>query len=356
MDRYGIDHHKLHYHPQRVADWLAGRTVWPIYMELSPAGACNHRCTFCGLDYVGYQTRFLAWDMLRERIAELGRLGLKSLMHGGEGEPLLHRDLPRIVEHGHACGIDQALTTNGVLFTEDAARRILPHSEWVKVSINAGTRETYAAIHRTKPADFDIVLANIERAAALRARHGWGCTLGLQMVLLPENRAEAATLAARARELGADYLVIKPYSQHPRSETTTYKDVRYHDDQALAEALAREATDRFQVILRARTMRKWDEQDHPYNRCLALPFWSYVDAGGNVWGCSVYLGDERFRYGNLYEQTFRQIWEGERRRRHLDWVARELDARTCRLNCRMDEANRYLWALQREPPPHVNFI
>jgi radical SAM protein with 4Fe4S-binding SPASM domain len=102
-------------------------------------------------------------------------------------------------------------------------------------------------------------------------------------------------------------------------------------------------------------MKKWDNNHRNYERCLSLPFWSYIDAGGNVWGCSIYLGDDRFKYGNIYEKTFKDIWEGEERQNSLRWAAETLDVTQCRVNCRMDEINRYLWDL-KSPPEHVNFI
>jgi MoaA/NifB/PqqE/SkfB family radical SAM enzyme len=355
MDRYGIDDHKLHLHVARVADWLAGKLTYPIYMELSPAGGCNHRCTFCGLDFMGYQGRFLDREVLGARLTELAQLGLRSVMYSGEGEPLLHRDLAAIVHRGKGCGIDQAITTNGVLLRPELAERLLPCCEWIKVSCNAGTRDTYAALHGTRAEDFDRVRANLAEAARQKTRRGDRCVLGVQLLLLPENRGEVVALARWAREAGLDYLVVKPYSQHPRSITTRYAGVRYDEDLALADELAALSTSSFAAIFRRRAMARWDAGDRPYSRCLALPFWSYVDSGANVWGCSMFLGDERFLYGNLREQTFQEIWEGERRRSSLAWVEGELDAGTCRVNCRMDAINRYLRDL-RHPPPHASFI
>lgn len=101
-------------------------------------------------------------------------------------------------------------------------------------------------------------------------------------------------------------------------------------------------------------MKKWDEGQRSYRQCLALPSWSYIDAGGTVWGCSACLSDERFNYGSIYENTFNKIWEGEKRIKSVRYAEEELDTNQCRVNCRMDEINRYLWQL-KHPPEHVKF-
>lgn len=355
MDKYRIDGHKLIYHVGRVHDWLEGKIIYPIYMEASPAGACNHRCTYCGLDFMDYQPRYLDTGLLRERLSELGELGLRSIMYAGEGEPFLHRDMAALINHTEKSGIDVSVTTNGVLLKKEVTDDILGNTEWIKVSINGATQDTYAKIHRCRPEDFDRVIENMSYAAELRKNNGYSCTLGMQLLLLPENCHEAVTLAELARDIGMDYLVIKPYSQHPQSKTTIYSSIKYSDYEYLADELAKFNTSDFSVIFRIHTMKKWDEGERSYSRCLALPFWSYIDAGGNVWGCSIYLGDERFLYGNIYEQSFREIWEGEKRLQSLCWVQEKLDVSDCRVNCRMDEINRYLWEL-KNPPAHVNFI
>ena len=354
QDNYRIDGHKLHFHVQRVADWLNNNNPYPIYMEVSPAGACNHRCTFCGLDFMQYRARFLPTDILKERLIELGRLGVKSIMYAGEGEPFLHRQMADLAIQTRQQGIDPAFTTNGVLMRPEVLEKILPITEWIKVSCNAGTAATYARIHRTREEDFNTVFDNLHSAIQLQQQGNSSCTLGLQMLLLPENRKEAIPLAQRCRDLGLNYLVIKPYSHHPLGKSTTYQSITYENDRDLAEELSQFNTDSFQTIVRLQTMESWNRKDRSYNRCRALPFWSYIDAGGNVWGCSVYLGDKRFYYGNIVNQSFQEIWEGKDRARSLQMM-KDFDPFQCRTNCRMDKINTYLHQL-KHPPAHVNFI
>jgi len=354
-DKYKIDDHKLMYHVDRVNEWLDGKNVYPIYSEFSPAGACNHRCVFCGLDFMKYQPRFLEKEMLEKRLSEMAELGMKSIMYGGEGEPFLHRDMGDIIVHTKDTGIDTAVTTNGVLFNEKAIEKSLSSLSWVKVSITAATKETYAKLHGTKPEDFELVMKNLKYAAKTRDENGYQTTLGVQILLLPENKDEVVQLAQRVKELGADYLVVKPYSQHLLSKTRLYENIKYSDYMHLADELEVLNNKNFNTIFRINTMEKWDASEHGYKRCLAIPFWSYVDADGGVWGCSCYLEDKRFYYGNLYKNTFEEIWNSEQRKESLNWVENELDVSKCRVNCRMDKINKYLWDL-KHPSAHVNFI
>ncbi|MFH1305565.1 MAG: radical SAM protein, partial [Candidatus Omnitrophota bacterium] len=287
MDKYGIDGHKLMYHVQRVNEWLDGKEVYPVYMEVSLAGACNHRCTYCGLDFMGYKRRSLDTSLFKERISELGGLGLKSIMYGGEGEPFLHRDAAELICHTGKSGIDVGVTTNGVLLEKAITDDILSYTAWIKVGIDGATSSTHSGIHRCDAGDFDRIIRNMSYAADLKKKNGFKCTLGMQLLLLPENRHEVIQLAELSRDIGMDYLVVKPYSQHLQSETTKYGSLRYSDYGSLENELAKFNTDNFDVIFRAKTMKKWDAKACSYARCFALSFWSYIDARGNVWGCSV---------------------------------------------------------------------
>jgi radical SAM protein with 4Fe4S-binding SPASM domain len=142
------------------------------------------------------------------------------------------------------------------------------------------------------------------------------------------------------------------------SKTHEYEAISYEKMLGLGDKLKRFDGDGFQVVFRENAMRKWDgPEEARYKKCFSTPsFWAYVMASGDVYGCSAYLLDERFRYGNLNERGFAKIWEGAERKRSWEFVRRELDISECRKNCRMDEVNRYLWRLKEQPPEHANFI
>jgi len=361
-DKYAIDSHKLTYHPQRVSSWLEARNdlsklrkIYPVYIEISAVGSCNHRCTFCGVDYIGYQNVRWETELLKQRLSEMAEKGVKSVMFAGEGEPLLHKDLHEIIEHCANVGIDSSITTNFVMLNKKNVYKIFKNASWVKISINAGTKETYSQIHRTKEEDFDKVLENMELSVKTKRENNFNCTLGAQMLLLPENKNEALILAKTVKEIGLEYLVIKPYSQHLFSETKKYKDIDYKPMLDLEKELEKLNDKNFNVVFRSNTMRKL-YTGHNYKKCYASPyFWAHLMANGDLYGCSAYLKQSKFCYGNLKETSFKNAWESEKRLNSIIYVKEQLDISGCRINCRMDEVNGYLWRL-KNPQDHDNFI
>lgn len=358
-DLYLLDSHKIQYHTDRVEQWKKDPlNTFPIYIEVSPVGHCNHRCTFCAVDYIGYKIRKLDTDRLKHNIFSMSVKGVRSIMFAGEGEPLLHPDLPEIIKYTHKHGIDVSITTNGIALTEKFMDKCLKHIKWIKVSVNGG-KESYAPIHQTRQEDWDKVWTNLRRVSEYKDECGLDTVIGVQSVLLPENEKDIVDVMSLGRAYHLDYMVIKPYSQHHKSITRKYEGLNYEGSKVLDHLRGKAieySTGNFKVVVRERSIENYAQADRGYCKCYSTPyFWAYIMATGDVYGCSAYLEDDRFKYGNINEELFADIWTGAGRQRSMEYVANELDISECRKNCRMDKVNRYLWDI-KNPNPHKNFI
>ena len=368
-DKYRIDGHKISYHPQEVAKLLDAKDnpnklidIYPIYVEVSPVGACNHRCTFCAVDYIGYQaTNRIEADVMMRVLEDMGANGVKSIMYAGEGEPLIHKQINEIVAKTKEVGIDVSFTTNAVAMNDRFIEEALQHISWIKVSMNGGSAESYAKVHGTREKDFQTVIKNLIKAVNFKKENGLECTIGVQTILLPENSHEMVEFGKMIRdEIGADYFVIKPFSQEEKSVNRLYKDIDYNSMVLRANEKELHALEReeFKVSYRSGTMNTYHaDQDDRYTTCYSTPIYmAYLMADGSLYGCKDHLLNKKFCYGNINKKTFSEIWKGDERKRGIEYVLDNLDVRKCRVNCRMDKINRYLFELKSGNIEHINFI
>ena len=114
----------------------------------------------------------------------------------------------------------------------------------------------------------------------------------------------------------------------------------------------------FEVIFRINTIKSWISGGHEYQRCMATPsMWGYIMANGDVYSCSAFLLDDRFKLGNINEETLNNIWCSDKRIDHACYILNEHDISECRINCRMNSINKYLdKVVNLNNVPHVDFI
>ncbi len=357
MEDYRIDSHKLIFHPERVAEWMRGKVVYPINAEVGLAGACNHRCTFCAVDYMGYEPKVLSKDIMHVRFREMQSKGLKSVLFAGTGEPLLNKESPDIINDTKSMGVDVALSTNGVLFTKEVAQECMESISWIRFSTSAGTEPTYKKIHRGQDGDLERVFTNIYHAAEFKKKNRLKTVLGVQIVMIPENASEVVMLARKVKELGADQFSVKSFGWQPLSSSQLKKEVdckTYYDNQEdIVRELQELNDENFRAVYRTNRMGK-AKLGKCYTECYAMPFHTNIDANGDVWPCCVLIGMEGMCFGNINENSFEEIWMGERRKQVMGHL-KEMKLSECTPECRLDDMNRYLHEL-KNPNLHVNFI
>lgn len=351
--RYQLDSHKLQYHPGLVADFLAGKDIVPLNVEISLTDACNHRCLFCNFSYLGHTNTMFPKGRMPVLVGELARAGVKTLTFAGAGEPLLHPDLFPSLRTAHTQGMELALSTNGALFQSGQMEEAVDLLTWIRFSINGGSRETYAAVHNASAADFDTVMKNLAQMGEAKRKKESPMTLGTQCLLLKENYREIKTLAEKVRDAGADYFVVKHF--YPREESG-YKggeSFQAQDRQEELAAIANEiSTDSFVMIVRDSDNL---ERVRSYRECAGLSFLGYIAENGLLFTCFSHQDDEKTAVGNLLEQDFVALWHSEGKARAIQYINEYYDKNMCQANCRHHQINIWLQQL-KHPPAHVNFI
>jgi len=137
-------------------------------LRISVTDRCNIRCFYCmpeeGVRYMDHAD-ILRFEEIERFVRAVVPLGITKLRLTG-GEPLLRRDLPRLIEMlGAIPGIrDMALTTNGVLLEKHA--QDLHRAGLRRLNIHLDTLDAARFTRITRRDDLAKVLAGIDAAVA----------------------------------------------------------------------------------------------------------------------------------------------------------------------------------------------
>lgn len=233
-----------------------------INLNLELTDHCNIKCKMCSQslrdEAHGVPMRFMDWETWRKSL--LGLEGLGDEVHlcpHWLGEPTIHPSFDRFVEYAFAINRDNRLFrtfklhTNGVVFSEDRARRLIRLANqpgqrpdtfnFVHFSIDAHTPATYAVV---KGADRgEMVYRNVTRFLEIRAEMGAVRPFAtLAYVVQPENASEA--LAFRDHWGGLLSRLGRPFSQtwdwpDPRQDALYFRPLNCGDQVAADRLHAR---------------------------------------------------------------------------------------------------------------------
>lgn len=355
MGNYIFDGHKLTYHIDRVGEFIKEGDCFPLYMEVSPTGSCNHKCVFCAYDFIGYPNRKLETDRFLTFIDEMAECGVKSLLYAGEGEPLIHPDIDKFIVHSKKQRLDIGMYTNGHLLNVKRAEKILSSLTFIRFSFNGGTRENYSAIHRVKPETFDKVVKNIETSVKIKKEEKLDLDIGAQYVLMPENLDFLIDAVKVLKNAGIDYFVIKPFIQQSYSQSYQMKSqISLDNINHILDEVENFSDQNFKVVARKRSFE--DYGNRGYKHCYGTSFVTVLNSAGDIASCLPYWDKEEFVFGNIYKGNFKKIWLGQRRREIKRYLEERLNTDKCSPNCRPNAINEFLWEVKNPSVKHLNFV
>src|SRR5690606_12895269 len=85
---------------------------------------CNLHCRMCDYRLGSLFTKELTIDQIKDLIHDAVDLGLEQLELSG-GEPMLYKDIYKVIEYGKSFGLKIMMMTNGVLIGEDEVEKLV---------------------------------------------------------------------------------------------------------------------------------------------------------------------------------------------------------------------------------------
>jgi radical SAM protein with 4Fe4S-binding SPASM domain len=362
-DRYMMESHKLLWHLDRVEAWQKGERIAPLHIDAGLSKGCNIRCNYCfgkiqGNEFAKGLNKFISRDVLLNYMRDAGEAGVRSIALIGEAEPLVNPHVYEAIVIGKKSGADISLGTNGIMYdTGKAGQEALEHLTWIRFNLSASSPEAYRRVHNS-PA-FEECIRKIRFVVEHKRKMNLAVTVGIQMVLTPDNMGEVVPLARLSKTLGVDYLVIKQCSDTSGNEMGSFDRLEDYRTQVAADIFAEaenESEGDYRVIVKWKQLQNLGRRT--YDACLGVPFLIYSGGDGRIYPCGqfFYRREEEFRMGDLNEMSFKQILESDRYWEVVNRVQCAVNVhKECYTNCRTNSINEFLWQL-KHAPPHVNFV
>ena len=361
-EKYRFDGHKMLYHLERIQQWQAGEKFAPIHIDMGLTKFCNEACIYC-YAVVQNMTKgdLIEREALLNFIRDSGRLGVKSLGFIGDGEPTLNPALYDATVLAAEVGVDTSMATNGLALDMDRAHDLLKNMTWIRFNLSAGTEEGFLRVHQTQKKHFWPLMEKIKELVRIRNEQGYKCTIGLQMVLIPECYDQVIAEAELGKELGVDYFVIKHCSDSEYKEIgIDYKDYEtVYDVLRAAEAMTTDdyvVQAKWEKIGAGRETALYKDGYRKYDVCYGTPFLLQISGNGKIYPCGPFFNKERFYIGDLHQDSFYDLVMGDHYWQVHQDIANSVDVhKDCAIGCRQDYVNKFLWDL-KNPPEHINFI
>lgn len=200
---------KLNFHQDKVNEALkdqVGSSLSTVFLDLL-TNICNFDCVFCdGKRLYSLEDNSFSKARLDKMVEELVQLKIDSVILVGEGgEPLIHPYFTGFSKKMLKAGVKLGLYTNGSIVRK-AILTTLADFDFVRISLNAGTRYSHERIHRyNNKRTFNNVLKFISECSKLNKN-----SVGVSFVIIRENVEELYLAAKIAKNCGADYIEFKP--------------------------------------------------------------------------------------------------------------------------------------------------
>ena len=316
----------------------------PVCLYLETTNRCNLLCTTCPRTYEELEPPAdMSWKLFTTIVDQIPNLQ-RAVLHG-IGEPMLVRNLPKMVRYLKDRGTYVLFNTNGTVLNDRNGRALIDAGlDELRVSLDAATARSFVAV-RGKDY-FKRILKNVRAFRELQIREGADRPrVSAWLTGLKETIAELLAFVRVAAEIGVKEVYL---------QRLVFFDVDSiglaQPDQSLYEkmnrdeaALLNEATELAKsygmtfsasgAVSEPGMSLKRSDDASPWSLCRRPWTVMYFTANGRALPCCIapfsQRGYENYTLGNATQQTLQEIWSGTAYRTFREALLSDQPAHAC---------------------------
>jgi MoaA/NifB/PqqE/SkfB family radical SAM enzyme len=253
----------------------------------------------------------------------LASWGTKAVCVAGGGEPLLHKRIGDILDGLVAAGIEVGVVTNGFLLNR--CQSSLAKCRWVGVSVDAGNRDSFAALKKMPPDVFDKVIGNI----ATLHMAAPDLEITYKFLAHPLNISSIYEAVRLAKSIGCRFFHMRPVGKS--WDSLAQPNIFTPLDIAMAKTHIEQARldfedEQFHVFgIMHKFSNNW-EICHDFTKCHAVAMTAIIQPDNIVGLCCDRRGDPKLELGRFDKpEDILGLWGSQK---HLD-IMRNINLKEC---------------------------
>lgn len=291
---------------------LSNPMSYPSFIQLEPTTGCNLKCEMCEHSYWSQINRQMSYKEFVHIIEQFPFLDSINLT--GIGESLLNKDFLEMVGYLKKKKVRVFFNTNATLLNEKVSKKLVESGlDEIHISFDAATPETYNKIR--KGADFHKVINNIKKLVETKKRMNKDLPkIRIVCMMMKNNFYELPKLVELAKELGVDDISFFEITTFDKIKSMAIKGIDKKQAFSIFKRIEENAKERnikTEICSNSLLGTKYG--------CILPWITCFITCEGYVMPCCQVTQKndrdkmiERFSFGNLLEDDFRNIWKSKK--------------------------------------------
>lgn len=264
-----------------------------VEVSIDPSNLCNLNCSFCNSKAIlcnREKERNMSFDLLKTIVQACSSWGSRGFCFAGGGEPLLNKNVAKILHYINWIEKDSAIITNGTCLNDEDIDAISKCCRWIGFSVDAGTNETYQKIKGINNKEiFDNVCKNIKKVAeqSLLSERKKPFDICFKFLFSPDNYKDIYIAAELAKSLGVTSFHLRPAASEgfPMLDPFKYTPEQVKEINDLMEEV-RGLEGRGMKVYTIRHKFKEDfQRKNDFPKCIAYPLILQLSNDGWAYAC-----------------------------------------------------------------------